>query len=226
MQLDRDAITDTLSGPPFPRPAATGTMGKKLGAVPTDNLALSVNQQTVWANPKVVTDPAGYAAKLAPVLGMDKKVLTDRLADRSHAFVYLARKVDDATADAVKKLDLEGVDFVPESKRFYPAGTLAAPLLGGVGIDNDGLGGLEVQYDKTLAGKPGGKAGKPARTVPARTGLALYDLGKDPGEKTNLAEEHPEVVERLKKLADRARKDLGDSATKTKGAGVRAPGRI
>jgi cell division protein FtsI (penicillin-binding protein 3) len=109
----------------------------------------------VWANPKVVTDPAGYAAKLAPILGMDQKALADRLGQKSHAFVYLARKVDDATADAVKKLDLEGVDFVPESKRFYPSGTLAAPLLGGVGIDNDGLAGLEVQYDKKLAGKPG-----------------------------------------------------------------------
>jgi cell division protein FtsI (penicillin-binding protein 3) len=119
------------------------------------DLALSVNQQTVWANPKVVTDPAGYAAKLAPILGMDQKALADRLGQKSHAFVYLARKVDDATAEAVKVLGLEGVDFVPESKRFYPSGTLAGPLLGNVGIDNDGLAGLEVQYDKKLAGKPG-----------------------------------------------------------------------
>jgi cell division protein FtsI (penicillin-binding protein 3) len=119
------------------------------------DLALSVNQQTVWANPKVVPDPVGYAAKLAPVLGMDQKLLADRLGQKSHAFVYLARKVDDDTAEAVKKLNLEGVDFVPESKRFYPSGTLAAPLLGNVGIDNDGLAGLEVQYDKKLAGKPG-----------------------------------------------------------------------
>jgi cell division protein FtsI (penicillin-binding protein 3) len=119
------------------------------------DLALSVNQQTVWANPKIVPDPSGYAAKLAPILGMDQKVLADRLGQKSHAFVYLARKVDDATAEAVKKLDLEGVDFVPESKRFYPSGNMAAPLLGNVGIDNDGLAGLEVQFDKKLAGKPG-----------------------------------------------------------------------
>jgi cell division protein FtsI (penicillin-binding protein 3) len=134
------------------------TLAAERGAIFDRNgvdLALSVNQQTVWANPKVVTDPPGYAAKLAPVLNMDQTTLTERLSDQNHAFVYLARKVDDTTADAVKKLNLAGVDFVPESKRFYPAGTLAAPLLGGVGIDNDGLAGLEVQYDKTLAGKPG-----------------------------------------------------------------------
>ncbi|HVW33691.1 MAG TPA: penicillin-binding protein 2, partial [Acidimicrobiia bacterium] len=134
------------------------TLAAERGAIFDRNgvdLAVSVNQQTVWANPKVVTDPAGYAAKLSPILGIDAKTLTDRLSDKAHAFVYLARKVEDSTADAVKKLDLEGVDFVPESKRFYPSGTLAAPLLGNVGIDNDGLAGLEVQYDKTLAGKPG-----------------------------------------------------------------------
>jgi cell division protein FtsI (penicillin-binding protein 3) len=134
------------------------TLAAERGAIFDRNgvdLALSVNQQTVWANPKVVSDPTAYAAKLAPVLGIDQKTLADRLGDREHAFVYLARKVDDATAEAVRKLDLEGVDFVPESKRFYPSGTLAAPLLGGVGIDNDGLAGLEVQYDKMLAGKPG-----------------------------------------------------------------------
>ena len=134
------------------------TLAAERGAIFDRNgvdLALSVNQQTVWANPKVVTDPAGYAAKLAPVLGVDQKTLAERLGQKNVAFVYLARKVDDATAEAVEKLDLDGVDFVPESKRFYPAGTLAAPLLGSVGIDNDGLAGLEVQYDKKLAGKPG-----------------------------------------------------------------------
>jgi len=111
------------------------TLAAERGAIFDRNgvdLALSVNQQTVWANPKVVTDPPGYAAKLAPVLNMDQKTLTERLADKNHAFVYLARKVDDATADAVQKLNLAGVDFVPESKRFYPAGTLAAPVLGGI----------------------------------------------------------------------------------------------
>ena len=134
------------------------TLAAERGAIFDRNgvdLALSVNQQTVWANPKVVTDPAGYAAKLAPVLGVDQKALADRLGDKQYAFVYVARRVDDATADAVKKLNLEGVDFVPESKRFYPSGTLAAPLLGNVGIDNNGLAGLEVQYDKSLTGKPG-----------------------------------------------------------------------
>ncbi|MDQ3946600.1 MAG: penicillin-binding protein 2 [Actinomycetota bacterium] len=121
------------------------------------DLALSVSQLTVWANPRVVPDAKvkEYAARLAPVLGVDEKFLVQRLSKDKAAFVYLARKVDGATAEAVRKLDLPGVDFLPESKRFYPSGPLAGPLLGSVGLDNQGLSGLEVAYEKTLTGKPG-----------------------------------------------------------------------
>lgn len=119
------------------------------------DLALSVSQQTVWANPRVVDDPAGYAAKLAPVLGVSEKTLAGRLSKKKAAFVYLARKVDETTAEAVRQLDLPGVDFVPESKRFYPSGTLAAPVLGEVGLDNQGLAGLEVTWERSLSGRPG-----------------------------------------------------------------------
>ena len=87
------------------------------------DLAVSVAQQTVWANPRVVASQAEeYAAKLAPILGADAKVLTDRLTktrktaegkEERPAFVYLARKVDEATVEAVRKLDLPGVDSSP-----------------------------------------------------------------------------------------------------------------
>ncbi len=119
------------------------------------DLAASVPQQTVWANPHVVTDPAAYAAQLSPIVGVDEAALRDRLSQGDKGFVYIARKVDDATALKVKALNLPGVDFVPESKRFYPDGALAAPVLGFVGTDNNGLGGLEAQYNDRLAGKPG-----------------------------------------------------------------------
>jgi cell division protein FtsI/penicillin-binding protein 2 len=69
--------------------------------------------------------------------------------------VYVARKVDGPTMMKVKALALPGVNFVPESKRFYPDGALAAPVLGFVGTDNSGLGGLEAQYNDRLAGKRG-----------------------------------------------------------------------
>ena len=75
---------------------------------------------------------------------------------------------------------------------------------------------------RTLDGSPGqdGKQG-PDRQV--KTGLALYDLQTDPGEKTDVSAQHPDVVERLKKLADKERSELGDSATWRTGRGVRLP---
>jgi arylsulfatase A len=79
---------------------------------------------------------------------------------------------------------------------------------------------------QTLGERPGGRDGKPGEYKQARTDLALFDLEKDPGETTNLADRHPDVVERLKKLADKAREDLGDSATKQEGKGVRPAGRL
>jgi arylsulfatase A-like enzyme len=78
----------------------------------------------------------------------------------------------------------------------------------------------------TLAGKPGGTGGKPAPYAKATTGQALYDLENDIGEKTDVAARHPEVVSRLEALAEAAREDLGDSAAKREGRGIRPPGRL
>jgi arylsulfatase A len=78
----------------------------------------------------------------------------------------------------------------------------------------------------SLGGKPGGSAGNPVPYVQRKTGLTLYDLRNDVGETTNVAAQHPDVVERLKHLADEARKELGDSARKEKGSGVRPAGSV
>ncbi len=119
------------------------------------DLALSVPQETVFADPRLIRDPVGDAAALAPVLGIEAAELERRLSAPDTAFTYLARQVDAAVADDVRALAIPGIDFVPESKRHYPAGGLAAPVLGFTGIDNEGLGGLEADYDELLAGKPG-----------------------------------------------------------------------
>jgi arylsulfatase A-like enzyme len=78
----------------------------------------------------------------------------------------------------------------------------------------------------TLEGAVAGRDGKPGRMQMAHTGQALYDLDKDPGEATDVAGDNPEVVEKLKKLAEQAREELGDSATKQPGKGVRSPGKV
>jgi cell division protein FtsI (penicillin-binding protein 3) len=131
-------------------PAARGAIFDRNGR----ELALSVRQATVWANPRQVTDPAGQAAVLAPLLGADPVVLQDRMS-RNAAFVYLARTVPDAVAASVAALNLPGIHFRDEPKRFTPATELAAPVLGKVGTDNEGLSGIELQFEEILAGRAG-----------------------------------------------------------------------
>jgi arylsulfatase A len=77
---------------------------------------------------------------------------------------------------------------------------------------------------RTLDGKPGGRDGRPAPYGEGKTSLALFDLRADPGEQTNVADQHPEVVKRLQALADGFRAELGDSATKQTGKGARPAG--
>jgi cell division protein FtsI (penicillin-binding protein 3) len=131
-------------------PAERGSVLDRNGA----ELAMTMSQRTVWANPKLVTDPAAEARALAPVLTMDEGQLRDRLSS-STTFTYLARKVDDAVADRVAALRLPGISFLQEPKRFQPSGDLAATLLGQVGVDNQGLTGLELQFEPRLKGSPG-----------------------------------------------------------------------
>jgi arylsulfatase len=80
---------------------------------------------------------------------------------------------------------------------------------------------------RTLAGQPGGRDGKPAPYQPRQIERAeLYDLKSDISETTNVADKHPEIVNRLEAFAEQARADLGDSLTQRKGSGAREPGRV
>jgi cell division protein FtsI (penicillin-binding protein 3) len=119
------------------------------------DLALSVPARTIYADPKFVTDPDAEANAMAPLLGVDAAIIREKLAQSDKRFVYVARKVDLLIADQIKALELPGINFVSESKRYYPGGDLAAPVMGFVGTDNNGLSGLETAFDKQLTGKPG-----------------------------------------------------------------------
>ena len=117
-------------------------------------LAVSTRRSTIWADPAVVADPVMAARALAPILKADERKLEEKLRTDSN-FVYLARKVDDPVAEAVKRLNLTGIQFLDEPKRIVPSGTLAGPVLGEVGTDDEGLSGLELQFQKTLTGRAG-----------------------------------------------------------------------
>ncbi len=117
-------------------------------------LAISVSSNTVYAIPIEVEDVAGTAHKLAEILGLEAQFLRERLSKRS-SVEWLQKKVSDAAAREIIALDLPGVGVVPTSSRVYPYGSVAPQVLGFVGIDNQGLEGLELYYDRYLRGKPG-----------------------------------------------------------------------
>jgi cell division protein FtsI (penicillin-binding protein 3) len=119
-----------------------------------ESLAKTVDARTVYAVPHSVKDATGTASALAGVLGGDPAVYLARLT-RDSSFSYIARKVDLDRAAAVERLGIEGIGFLEDSRRTYPSGELACQVLGFVGVDDEGLAGLEKQYDAVLAGTEG-----------------------------------------------------------------------
>jgi cell division protein FtsI (penicillin-binding protein 3) len=126
------------------------------------DLAISVTRDTIYADPSYVSDPGLYAAKLAPVVGVNESNLYHDLLDGKQSgsrYVVVAKTVDDDVSARTKTLvdhdKLAGVGFLPESKRIYPSNLLAAPVIGTVGTDQTGLSGLESQYNSLLAGRSG-----------------------------------------------------------------------
>jgi cell division protein FtsI (penicillin-binding protein 3) len=132
-------------------PAARGTIFDRGGL----QLAIGEQATTVYADPRLVRDPQKEAATTARVLRLDPNQLYAALADRTHGFVYVKRKADPAQAARLQRMNLPGLGFYPEERRFYPQGALASQVLGYAGVDNQGLAGLELSLNRTLAGRPG-----------------------------------------------------------------------
>lgn len=117
-------------------------------------LAVTSDAKDVYADALAVTDATSTAEAVAHALGGTAADYLPKLQRRTH-FVYLARKVSVERADALAKLELKGIGMIAASMRTYPGGTLACQVLGFVGVDDNGLAGIEKQYDGTLAGTPG-----------------------------------------------------------------------
>ncbi|NLL43772.1 MAG: PASTA domain-containing protein [Firmicutes bacterium] len=117
-------------------------------------LAMSVSAHTVYAIPAEVEDAQRTAAILADILELEEEFILRRLTKRS-ATEWLKKKVGDREAREIIALDLPGIGVIPTSTRIYPYGSVAPQVLGLVGIDNQGLEGLELYYDEFLRGKPG-----------------------------------------------------------------------
>jgi len=117
-------------------------------------LAGSLSLNSVFLDPLIVEDKAFAAQRLSGVLDIDKDKIADML-DQDKRFVWLARKVQPDIERAIRRLHIKGIGFVKEPKRVYPNGKLASHITGFVGLDDNGLEGIELKYDKFLKGNPG-----------------------------------------------------------------------
>ncbi len=121
-------------------------------------LAVSTPVLSLWANPGEVLDSEQNIAPLTDFLSVDQQVFQQKLEDsRKRNFVYLRRHLPPAEAREILALKIPGIYAEREYHRFYPAGEVAAHVVGFTNIDDKGQEGLELSFDKWLAGAPGKK---------------------------------------------------------------------
>lgn len=124
-------------------------------------LAMTVLVDSVYAVPSEMANKPQVAAALAPLVHLDptdnfttEQQIGARL-NASRNFAWVARRLNPDVIEKIKALNIKGIYFQKEFKRFYPNNEIAAQVLGYVGVDDNGLGGLEQKFDQQLHGVPG-----------------------------------------------------------------------
>ena len=141
-------------------------------------LASSVPAASIWAIPEdVETDKPEVKPKLkelARLMGMPLPALMAKLADEDKTFVWLKRQLDWDVGQQIHALGLKGIYQRKEYKRQYPEGEAAAHVVGFTNVEDHGQEGMELAFDKELAGKPGSR-----RVIKDRLGRVVEGVGAD-----------------------------------------------
>jgi len=150
-------------------------------------LAVSTPVTTIWANPKQLVSMQEKWPLLAKHLDTSETRLRNRiLSNQSKQFIYLRRHMTPQRANKILKMKLPGVHGLTEYRRYYPAGEVAAHVVGFTNIDEKGQEGIELAYDKVLNGKPGKK-----RVIKDLHGRVVKDIGliknAEPGQDITLS---------------------------------------
>jgi cell division protein FtsI (penicillin-binding protein 3) len=157
-------------------------------------LAMSISVDSAFAVPTEIPDLAGTISLITRITKSDPRELLAK-CKAGRTFCWVARKADAETAERIRSLNLRGIYFQKESKRFYPKRELAAQVLGYVGMDDEGLSGIERAYDEQLRGKPG----RMLISVDARRKwFGSVEKQPDPGENVVLT-----VDEKIQYIAER-----------------------
>jgi len=150
-------------------------------------LAISAPVETVYADPRYLNLKQSELAKLATALDLSKKWLSNKIErNKSKRFIYLKRKMAPHEVKKVLALNLDGIYSRREYKRYYPAGEVAAHVVGFTNIDKRGQEGIELSYDEWLRGESGKK-----RVLKDRKARVIKDFGEikaaEPGKDIRLS---------------------------------------
>ncbi len=122
-------------------------------------LALSIEKYSLFANPEEIQKPEETARQLSHLLRLPAEGILDRLRKKKR-FIWIERKIDDPVADELRRINIPGLYLKKEYQRVYPHEGLASNIVGFVGIDNNGLAGIEYNYDSVLSSIPDGGPGE------------------------------------------------------------------
>lgn len=136
-------------------------------------LASSVPVPSVWAIPEEVERDKAKLAQLAKLLDMPLPDLMKRLSEDDKSFVWLKREVDESAAREIAALDIKGIYQRKEYRRQYPEGEAAAHIVGFTNVEDKGQEGVELAFEKQLAGRPGSR-----RVIKDRLGRIVEDVGQ------------------------------------------------
>jgi cell division protein FtsI (penicillin-binding protein 3) len=120
-------------------------------------LASSVPAPSVWANPEDIERDPAKLRQLARLLNMSMAELDRKLENEDKTFVWLRRQLDEPVVQQILALDIKGVYSIKEYKRLYPEGEAAAHIVGFTNVEDQGQEGIELVFQKALAGKPGSR---------------------------------------------------------------------
>ncbi len=118
-----------------------------------NELAISINVDSIYAQPLKINNPEFIAEKISSVTGMDFKEILEKLKSKKK-FVWIKRRIPLSEEAKAELLKYEGIGIINESKRYYPNKELAGQVIGFEGTDSQGLAGVEYYYDQFISGKP------------------------------------------------------------------------
>jgi cell division protein FtsI (penicillin-binding protein 3) len=153
----------------LPIPATRGRIIDRNGLI----LASSIPSPSIWAIPEDVPRDEATLRQLAKLLEMPLADLQRKLEDEDKTFVWLKRQVDEPVAKAIAELNLKGVYQRKEYKRQYPEGEAAAHVVGFTNVEDIGQEGVELTFEKELAGRAGSR-----RVIKDRLGQVVESVGE------------------------------------------------